>query len=210
MTVSRIASNRTTQRLEQVEASAREVEVLVSRERDELYEQLIQALGSHSNQVATPPPEATACGTCGRSDQDASPGVANPQQAPPRVLVFCCQQLIPRKPLGRLRMRLLTKASRYPTDIRASQGPLREKWIQASQKEIDTLISSHTISAITLQDRDALKQKCKKLGWQYSELPCKGVFTIKPDKYTARICGCGNFEQDTYGTTATNEMTHAS
>eukprot|EP00971_Amphidinium_carterae_P142820 2829586-Amphidinium_carterae.1 len=46
----------------------------------------------------------------------------------------------------------------------------------------------------------------KKLGWQYWELPCKGVFTIKPDKYKARICGCGNFEQDTYGTTATNEM----
>eukprot|EP00971_Amphidinium_carterae_P306249 6086210-Amphidinium_carterae.2 len=60
MTASRVASNRTTQRLEQVEASAREVQVLVSREHDELYEQLMQALGSHSNQVAIPPPPATA------------------------------------------------------------------------------------------------------------------------------------------------------
>eukprot|EP00971_Amphidinium_carterae_P251361 4989806-Amphidinium_carterae.1 len=83
------------------------------------------------------------------------------------------------------------------SDIRASQGPIREKWIQASQKEMDSLISSQTVSAITLQDRDALKLKCKKLGWQYSELPCKGVFTIKPDKYKARICGCGNFESRT-------------
>eukprot|EP00971_Amphidinium_carterae_P134800 2671392-Amphidinium_carterae.3 len=92
------------------------------------------------------------------------------------------------------------------TDIRASQGAIREKWIQASKKEIETLISSKTIAATALQERDALKLKCKKIGWQYSELPCKGVFTIKPDKHKARICGCGNFEQDTYGTTATNEM----
>eukprot|EP00971_Amphidinium_carterae_P160208 3175837-Amphidinium_carterae.2 len=41
---------------------------------------------------------------------------------------------------------------------------------------------------------------------EYSELTCKGVFTMKPNTYTARICGCGNFEQDTYGSTATNEM----
>eukprot|EP00971_Amphidinium_carterae_P350929 6491813-Amphidinium_carterae.2 len=38
------------------------------------------------------------------------------------------------------------------TDIRASQGAIREKWIQASKKEIDTLISSKTISAISLQE----------------------------------------------------------
>eukprot|EP00971_Amphidinium_carterae_P253094 5024947-Amphidinium_carterae.1 len=83
------------------------------------------------------------------------------------------------------------------TDIRASQGAIRENWIQASKKEIDIPFSP---------ERDALKLKCKKIGWQYSELPCKGVFTIKPNKYKARICGCGNFEQDTYGITATNEM----
>eukprot|EP00971_Amphidinium_carterae_P104160 2062740-Amphidinium_carterae.1 len=92
------------------------------------------------------------------------------------------------------------------TDIKASSGAEREKWVAAAKKEIDTLIASKTISSITLAQRDTLKHKCKADGSQYSELPCKGVFTIKPDKYKARICGCGNFEHDTYGTTATNEM----
>eukprot|EP00971_Amphidinium_carterae_P252799 5019086-Amphidinium_carterae.1 len=68
------------------------------------------------------------------------------------------------------------------TDIRTSSGAEREKWVKASQKEIDTLISSKTISSITLADRDALKLKCKTNGTQYSELPCKGVGTIKTDK----------------------------
>eukprot|EP00971_Amphidinium_carterae_P321185 6383918-Amphidinium_carterae.2 len=61
MTASRVMSNRTNQRLEQEEASAREVEVLVSNEsdeRDELYEQLMQSLGSQATRAATPPPPA--------------------------------------------------------------------------------------------------------------------------------------------------------
>eukprot|EP00971_Amphidinium_carterae_P029319 576874-Amphidinium_carterae.1 len=44
MTEARVSTNRRTQRLEQVEASATQVESMVARERDELYEQLMQAL----------------------------------------------------------------------------------------------------------------------------------------------------------------------
>eukprot|EP00971_Amphidinium_carterae_P051049 1005093-Amphidinium_carterae.1 len=56
---------------------------------------------------------------------------------------------------------------------------------RCSKKEIDTLISSKTISTISLQERDALKLKCKKIGWQYSELPCKGVFKTGGSTLTA-------------------------
>eukprot|EP00971_Amphidinium_carterae_P039965 784656-Amphidinium_carterae.1 len=92
------------------------------------------------------------------------------------------------------------------TDVRSSTGATREKWVEAAQKELDTLLTSKTVSTITLTQREELKAKCRRTGGQYSELPCKGVFNIKPNKYKARICGCGNFDQDTYGSTATNEM----
>eukprot|EP00971_Amphidinium_carterae_P017785 350512-Amphidinium_carterae.1 len=42
-----------------MEASAREVEVLVARERDGYYEQLMQSLGSQTTPSSHPPPRET-------------------------------------------------------------------------------------------------------------------------------------------------------
>eukprot|EP00971_Amphidinium_carterae_P006783 133793-Amphidinium_carterae.1 len=58
MTEARVATNRRTQRLEQVEASATQLETMVSRERDELYDQLMQAL--QNNPAGAQPPSAPA------------------------------------------------------------------------------------------------------------------------------------------------------
>eukprot|EP00971_Amphidinium_carterae_P077028 1521954-Amphidinium_carterae.1 len=60
MAESRVITNRRTQRLEQVEASATQLETMVSRERDELYEQLMQALSSPANQTGAQPSSASA------------------------------------------------------------------------------------------------------------------------------------------------------
>ena len=38
------------------------------------------------------------------------------------------------------------------------------------------------------------------------ELPSKGVFTIKPDKYKVRIVACGNKTADTYGRVSTTNL----
>eukprot|EP00971_Amphidinium_carterae_P350619 6491649-Amphidinium_carterae.2 len=59
MAESRVITNRRTQRLEQVEASAQQLEVMVSRERDELYDQLMQTLSSHANQTGAQPSSAS-------------------------------------------------------------------------------------------------------------------------------------------------------
>eukprot|EP00971_Amphidinium_carterae_P251743 4998146-Amphidinium_carterae.1 len=61
------------------------------------------------------------------------------------------------------------------TDVRASTGDTRQKWIEAAQKELDTLLTSKTISSITLTQREELNaiRKCRRSGGQYSELPCK-------------------------------------
>eukprot|EP00971_Amphidinium_carterae_P045874 902545-Amphidinium_carterae.1 len=142
----------------------------------------------------------------GPIDLDADTLVSSPpghQQDDLFILTSSLEDGTPKE----IKQELIDQSLTVPlVDIRTSSGSEREKWIQASQKEIDTLISSKTISSITLSARDSLRLKCKTNGTQYSELPCKGVFTIKPEKYKARICGCGNFEQDTYGSTATNEM----
>eukprot|EP00971_Amphidinium_carterae_P014597 288191-Amphidinium_carterae.1 len=69
MTEARVTTNRRTQRLEQVEASATQVESMVARERDELYEQLMQALRSNpigaqpSSVPAAPQAPASAAGS---------------------------------------------------------------------------------------------------------------------------------------------------
>ena len=41
---------------------------------------------------------------------------------------------------------------------------------------------------------------------KYIELPSKGVFTIKPDKYKVRIVACGNKTHETYGKIATTDL----
>eukprot|EP00971_Amphidinium_carterae_P346970 6488743-Amphidinium_carterae.1 len=68
-TEARVANNRRTQRLEQLEASAQQVETMVSRECDELYEQLMQALQANpggaqpASVPAIPHTPAPAAGT---------------------------------------------------------------------------------------------------------------------------------------------------
>ena len=42
-----------------------------------------------------------------------------------------------------------------------------------------------------------LTKEYNTLGQQLVELPSKGVFTIKPDKYKVRIVACGNKTADT-------------
>ena len=79
-------------------------------------------------------------------------------------------------------------------------------WLAAGKKEIDNLTLSKAITALSPQEKTALKGKAQLEGADYIELPAKVVFTIKPEKYKVRIVACGNQTRDTYGKIATTDL----
>ena len=51
-----------------------------------------------------------------------------------------------------------------------------------------------------------LRRIARSIGNKLIELPAKGVFTIKPDKYKVRFVACGNKTVETYGKVATTDL----
>ena len=79
-----------------------------------------------------------------------------------------------------------------------SDGEEHFKWMCAGRKELDNLTGTGTVECISPEVRDRLKAGARALGKIYAELPSKGVYTIKPDKYKIRIVACGNKTHETF------------
>ena len=82
----------------------------------------------------------------------------------------------------------------------------RKKWLAAGRKEIDNLTIPKAITALSPQERTALKEKAQLEGEDFIELPAKVVFTIKPEKYKIRIVGLWDQTKDTYGKITTTDL----
>ena len=104
------------------------------------------------------------------------------------------------------RKQATTHISVSPDVVLASTGEEREKWLAAGRKEIDNLTIPKAITALSPQERTALKEKAQLEGEDFIELPAKVVFTIKPEKYKIRIVACGNQTKDTYGKITTTDL----
>ena len=99
-----------------------------------------------------------------------------------------------------------THISVSPDVVLGSTGEEREKWLAAGRKEIDNLTIPKAITALSPQERTALKEKAQHEGEDFIELPAKVVFTIKREKYKIRIVACGNQTKDTYGKITTTDL----
>ena len=88
----------------------------------------------------------------------------------------------------------------HPLEKKERSGLLQGK------KEIDNLTIPKAITALSPQERTALKEKAQLEGEDFIELPAKVVFTIKPEKYKIRIVACGNQTKDTYGKITTTDL----
>ena len=77
-------------------------------------------------------------------------------------------------------------------DVRSSIGKYRQQWLLALESELQSLRDTGSIETVTHVPRN------KQI------LPMKVVLTLKPipglstKKKKARICVCGNFQQETY------------
>ena len=87
-----------------------------------------------------------------------------------------------------------------------SDGDERWKWMKAGRTELDNLKNTGTVTAISSAKKEELRREARATGQQFVELPSKGVFTIKPDKYKVRIVACGNKTADTYGRVSTTDL----
>ena len=76
----------------------------------------------------------------------------------------------------------------------------------AGRKELDNLTGTGTVECISPEVRDRIKAEARASGKKYAELPSKGVFTIKPDKYKVRIVACGNKTHETFGKISTTDL----
>ena len=80
-----------------------------------------------------------------------------------------------------------THISVSPDVVLALTGEERQKWLTAGKKEIDNLTLPKAITALSPQEKTALKEKAQLEVEDYIELPAKVVFTIKPEKHKVRI-----------------------
>ena len=87
-----------------------------------------------------------------------------------------------------------------------SDGEERFKWMCAGRKELDNLTGTGTVECISPEVRDRIKAEARASGKKYAELPSKGVFTIKPDKFKVRIVACGNKTHETFGKISTTDL----
>ena len=78
-------------------------------------------------------------------------------------------------------------------EVSRSTGEQREKWLEASRKEISNLTSKksseHKVGKLEPNppERDRLRSRATIDGYQYIELPAKVVWTIKPFKFNAEL-----------------------
>ena len=73
-----------------------------------------------------------------------------------------------------------------------SDGQIIFKWMEAGRKELDNLTNTVTVEPISPERKEQIKVEARKKGLKYVELPAKGVFTVKPDKFKVRTVACGN------------------
>ena len=104
------------------------------------------------------------------------------------------------------RRQATTHISISPDVVLASTGEEGEKWLATGKKEIDNLTIPKAITALSPQERTALKEKAQLEGGDFIELPAKVVFAIKPEKYKIRIVACGSQTKDTYGKITTTDL----
>ena len=78
--------------------------------------------------------------------------------------------------------------------------------MEAGRKELDNLTNTGTVEPISPERKEQIKVEARKKGLKYVELPAKGVFTIKPDKFKVRIVVCGNKTAETYGKVSTTDL----
>ena len=78
--------------------------------------------------------------------------------------------------------------------------------MKAGRTELDSLKNTGTVTAVSSEKKEELRREARATGQQFVELPSKGVFTIKPDKYKVRIVACGNKTADTYGRVSTTDL----
>ena len=85
----------------------------------------------------------------------------------------------------------------------------------AGRKELDNLTGTSTNPNQALSPQvglrrrrqlEAVKEEARKKGKKYIELPSKGVFTIKPDKYKVRVVACSNKTPEIYGKVSTCDL----
>ena len=91
-------------------------------------------------------------------------------------------------------------------DLEEEEGKKQATRLAAKKKEIDNLTLPKAITALSPQEKTALKEKAQLEGEDYLELPAKVVFTIKPEKYKVRTVACGNRTKDTYGKITTTDL----
>ena len=92
------------------------------------------------------------------------------------------------------------------TQVLSSTGNERRKWIAAAKKELDNLSSTTTIEVVSPEQKEQIKAMARSEGKKYTELPSKGVFSIKPDKYKVRIVACGNMTSEIFGKISTSDL----
>ena len=73
-----------------------------------------------------------------------------------------------------------------------SDGDERVMWMAAGRKELDNLTSTGTIQALSLKEKETVKEKTGKEGEKHIEFLSKGVCTMNPDKCKVRMVACGN------------------
>ena len=59
--------------------------------------------------------------------------------------------------------------------------------MHVGRKELDNLLGANTVESISPETKEKIKAAAKAAAKKCIELPSKGVFTIKPDKYKVRI-----------------------
>ena len=71
---------------------------------------------------------------------------------------------------------------------------------------MDNLTGTQLIQSLSPKEKEELKERTRREGKKYIELPSKGVFSIKPDKNKVRIVACGNKTHETYGKISTSDL----
>ena len=109
-------------------------------------------------------------------------------------------------PIGEeeLRKQAVTHINVSPEEVLRSTGDEWKKWLTAGKKELDNLATA--LTPIPPEKRNELKMNANREGYQYTELPGKVLFSIKPEKYKVRIVACGNKTDETYGHISTTDL----
>ena len=105
-----------------------------------------------------------------------------------------------------LRKQRVTHIPVTADEVLRSDGEERFRWMAAGRKEIDNLQGTGTVEGISPERKEQVKSKAKSQGRKYIELPSKVAFTIKPDKYKARVVACGTKTSEINGKIFTTDL----